>query len=225
MWENLNLNGIQYSSPKEYADAKKELDAIEYICSKMDMENPEIQLKVYYKLLEKQTLHSLSGFAFLNELRERIIASGIIDDGELKCIHSPSGFSLDYDSETDTGDESSLERDSLIEQSASDMDESIPDGKSEEGRELSRRLKDSRGREKKYKTVADYYHSLCKRCYIIIAALALIIIALFSISYYNNNLSMDEKEIELQDKYSAWAEELEAKELLLNEKMSTLNLK
>ena len=68
MWDNLTVNGFHFDSAAEYAEAKKEFEAIEYICSKMDVNNPETAFKVYYKLLERKNLHTIVGYSFLKEL-------------------------------------------------------------------------------------------------------------------------------------------------------------
>ena len=82
-----------------------------------------------------------------------------------------------------------------------------------------------RSKEKKLKAVADYYRSLSKRCYYIIAALAVAILAIFAISYYHGNLNFDDAEVAVQNKYSAWAEELAEKEAGLEQKARELDEK
>lgn len=69
-------------------------------------------------------------------------------------------------------------------------------------------------KEKENKTTAlkDYYETKYNKAKVIILALAIVIIALFSIAIYNKTFDRSAGEIEIQNKYSAWAEELEQRE-------------
>ena len=202
MWDNLTVNGFHFETAAEYADAKKEHEAIEYICSKMDISEPEVAFKVYYKLLERQNLHTIVGYSFLKELRDSIVRSGIIREEELKSINAPS-VTVKSTAVNNVGDETSLEIDSL----ANDNNPSEP---------AQRDPSKDRSKEKRLKAVADYYRLTARKCYIVIAALVVVIIAFFAISYYRGNLNFDDAEIAVQNKYSAWAEELAEKEAVLN---------
>lgn len=209
MWDNLTVNGFHFDTAAEYADAKKEYEAIEYICSKMDISDPEIAFKVYYKLLERKNLHTIVGYSFLKELRDKIADSGIIKDEELRSINAPK-VSVKNESEKNIGDETSLEIDSL----ANNGEASVDKPKERE-----------KSKEKKLKAVADYYRLKTRKCYIVIAALAVIIIAFFAISYYRGNLNFNDAEVIVQNKYSAWAEELAEKEHTLEMRSRELDKK
>ena len=211
MWDNLTVNGFHFDSAAEYADAKKEYEAIEYICSKMDISDPEVAFKVYYKLLERQNLHTIVGYSFLKELRDSIAGSGIISNEELRSINAPK-VTVKPESESSLGDETSLEIDNL----ACSDDGSVQPVKEKHPEKT---------REKKLKAVADYYRMRTRKCYIVIAALIVIIIAVFAISYSKGNLNLDDAEIVVQNKYSAWAEELAEKEATLDIRARELDQK
>lgn len=203
MWDNLTVNGFHFETAAEYADAKKEYEAIDYICSKMDVTNPETAFKVYYKLLERKNLHTIVGYSFLKDLRDRIVTSGIISENELRSINAPK-VSVRSEKDNTVGDETSLEIDSLTTAAASGDQavSSIAGSK-------------NNSKEKKLKAVADYYRYKTKKCHIIIAALAIVIIVIFAITYYKGGLDLTDSEIIVQNKYSAWAEELAEKEAKL----------
>ena len=210
MWDNLTVNGFHFETAAEYADAKKEYEAIEYICSKMDISNPEVAFKIYYKLLERKNLHTIVGYSFLKELRDKIASSGIIKDEELRSINAPK-VSSKPEPTNNVGDETSLEIDNLAKK------ENIDDNPKDKDRE--------RSKEKKLKAVADYYRLKTKKCHIIIAALAVVIIVIFAIGYYRGGLNFSDAEIIVQNKYSAWAEELAEKEATLEYRSRELDLK
>lgn len=219
MWNNLSIDGFSFETSAEYAEAKHEYDTISYICSKMDINNPQVALKIYYKLLERQNLHTIVGLTFLKKLRDIAVESGAADPDELRTIHSPQ-LSENTSGVSETGDESALENDNEASEMSVDVPSEIEERQDEmdEVRKLNRDLGKLREKEKKLKTVSEYYRNKVKKQYIIIAALIIIIAGLFGLAIYNNNLTFADEEIVLQDKYSAWAEELKAKEAELNER-------
>ena len=218
MWENLTVKGFSFESAAEYSEAKHEAESIDYICSRMDADNPEIALKIYTKLLERNNLHTIVGISFLKVLRDRITAAGICSDEELRSIHAP--VLVFSDVTLDTGDENALERDNISSESADNIEGAMPaedDDNPTEMRRLNRDINMYREREKKLKTVAEHYRTLSRSLIIIAAALAVIVAALLGLSIYNNNLEVKDAEIAIQDKYAAWEEELEAREALIKQ--------
>lgn len=219
MWDNMTVGGFHFNSAGEYADAKHEEDTIECIVSRMDINNPEIALKVYFKLLERQTMHTIVGLSFLKTLYDRIVAAGIIDEAELKAINAP--VLVESPAQTQTGDETALENDTNANEFSADVNDSIPEDSAEDDkpgdkiRQLNRDINSSRDREKKLKTVADYYRIKTKRMTVVIIALCVVVAALFVTAVYNKNLVFTSEEIAVQDKYSAWEEELTAREAAL----------
>ena len=216
MWDNLTVKGFHCNSAKEYADAKKESDTIDHICSKMDITNPEIALKVYIKLLERQTLSTVLGICFLKQLRDTVLASNLIDEEELKTIHSPS-LAAETDS-TEFGDETALINSETASEYASSVESQMPEEEGEDGkpsdamRRLSRDLNDSKNKEKQAKNMISFLRGKIKKLWLLVIGLIAIIAVLFAIAVHNNNLVFVDEEIALQDKYSAWEEELTARE-------------
>ena len=217
MWDNLTVKGFHFNNAKEYADAKKEADTIDYICSKMDITNPEIALKVYIKLLDRQTLSTVLGICFLKQLRDTVLASNMIDEEELKTIHSPS-FAPESDS-TEFGDETALLNSQTASDYAASVDSQLPpeeegeDGKpSDTIKRLNRDLNDSKNKEKQANNMISILRGKIKKLWLLVIGLVAVIAVLFAIAVHNNNLVFVDEEIALQDKYSAWEEELTARE-------------
>ena len=61
--------GFTFSSEAELAEAKKEAEVVAYIRSQADLGNVKTVLKLYNRLIEKGTLSTVLGVAFLKELR------------------------------------------------------------------------------------------------------------------------------------------------------------
>ena len=118
MWEGLQVSGFQFDDSMEYALAKKEADIINYIIERMDISDPQVALKVYYKLLERQDFKTVVGFTFLKQLRDFCVQNGVVDEESIKVISIKSdkkGKLASY------GDENALEIDSAITESAEDL--------------------------------------------------------------------------------------------------------
>lgn len=228
MWDNMTVSGFHFSTAAEYADAKHEADTIATIESRMDLSNPEIALKVYFKLLERQTMHTIVGMSFLKSLYDTIQKAGIIDESELKAINAPVLVDPEVQTQTQTGDETALENDVSANEFSSDVDDSIPSQGDEdekpgdEIRRLNRDINSSRDREKKLKTVADFYRNKVKKMTIVIVALIIVVAALFITAVYNKNLTFKSEEVAVQDKYSAWEEELTAREAAIKAREDAL---
>ena len=86
MWEGLKIGGFQFDDSMEYALAKKESDIIGYITERMNINDPQVALLVYYKLLERQDMKTVVGLSFLKQLRDYCVESGVVEDSQIKMI-------------------------------------------------------------------------------------------------------------------------------------------
>ena len=230
MWDGLKVGGFQFDDSMEYALAKKESDIINYITERMDISDPQIALKVYYKLLERQDMKTVVGLSFLKQLRDFCVQSGIIDDTQLKVIpitdeNDKKGKLSSY------GDASALETDTAISESAVDMDtkferldQKIDDEFSDTEKALKKDIQNHINKENKYKNIADFYRSKVKKCYYAIVALAIVIVVLFILAITGKHLPISDTEKDIQDKYAAWAEELAEREKALRELAVTVDV-
>ena len=226
MWEGLQVSGFQFDDSMEYALAKKEADIINYIIERMDISDPQVALKVYYKLLERQDLKTVVGHTFLKQLRDFCVQNGVADDESIRLISIKSDKKGKLAS---FGDENALEIDSAISDSTKDMDKGfekldtkISEEFSEKEKELKRNIQDLKSKESKFKAVADHYRSKVKRCYLVIAGLVIVIIVLFVMAISTGNTPFTDAEEDIQNRYAAWAEELSAKENYLTEREKAL---
>lgn len=226
MWEGLQVSGFQFDDSMEYALAKKEADIINYIIERMDISDPQVALKVYYKLLERQDLKTVVGHTFLKQLRDFCVQNGVADDESIRLISIKSDKKGKLAS---FGDENALEIDSAISDSTKDMDKGfekldtkISEEFSEKEKELKRNIQDLKSKENKFKAVADHYRNKVKRCYLVIAGLVIVIIVLFVMAISTGNTPFTDAEEDIQNRYAAWAEELSAKENYLTEREKAL---
>lgn len=83
---NLTLKGYRFRSEAEYQDAKKELEAIEYIRAKTDLGDVQKVYKLYDKFNGKNTFHTMIGMEFMRELHDILIKSDEIASDKVEGI-------------------------------------------------------------------------------------------------------------------------------------------
>lgn len=81
--------GFTFASEAEFKEAKKEAEVVSYIRSKADLSNVKVVVKLYNRLVERKTLGTVLGISFLQELRSRAIASGVIAESSLRPLPEP----------------------------------------------------------------------------------------------------------------------------------------
>lgn len=64
------INGFIFENPQEAAQAGKEAEGVTYIREKTDMDNPEMVLQIYNKMVQQQLFETAVGFSFLKDLQE-----------------------------------------------------------------------------------------------------------------------------------------------------------
>lgn len=78
--------GFTFQSEEELAEAKKEAEVVAYIRSQADLGNVKTVLKLYNRLVEKGTLVTKLGVAFLQELRSRALETGAVAESSLRPL-------------------------------------------------------------------------------------------------------------------------------------------
>ena len=73
-----SVAGYHFMDIFDYNEAKREIESVDYIKANTDLNDINKVIKLYHKLVERKTFRTVIGFAFLNELRDKIIRSGII---------------------------------------------------------------------------------------------------------------------------------------------------
>jgi hypothetical protein len=78
--------GYLFEDARDFKEAKREEETVEYIKANTDLNDLNKVLKLYHKLAERKTLKTVVGFAFLNELSSKLIDSGLVTKDSLPCI-------------------------------------------------------------------------------------------------------------------------------------------
>lgn len=80
------IEGFRFTNAQLAAQAKREADGVRYIKENTDMENPEMVLHLYHKLITEELFETPIGIGFLKELRDYLSAVPSIREPELETI-------------------------------------------------------------------------------------------------------------------------------------------
>ena len=63
--QRIRVGGFSFENQDEAEQAKKEIEGIKYIKTKTDMNDPEIVLQVYNKMIEQKLFETAVGYSYL----------------------------------------------------------------------------------------------------------------------------------------------------------------
>lgn len=72
MAERYTVDGFAFADEKAAEQARKEMEGIKYIRSKLDTENPEQVLEIYRRIVSQNLFETPVGICFLRELQETL---------------------------------------------------------------------------------------------------------------------------------------------------------
>lgn len=81
-----SVSGYSFTNYQMYKEAKREAETVDYIRANTDLKDRNKLLKLYYKLIERNTLKTIVGYEFLKELQNSILEYGIISKENLPSI-------------------------------------------------------------------------------------------------------------------------------------------
>lgn len=81
------VDGFEFLSEAEYNAAKEELTAINFFKEKTDLSDLSTVIKLYNRILARNTFHTVVGYSFLKELQNTIILSSKNKLKDLENIH------------------------------------------------------------------------------------------------------------------------------------------
>jgi len=80
------VDGFAFTSEKEAETAKKEHEGIRYIKEKTNMNNPEMVLRIYNKMIREKMFVTSVGYAYLFDLQEYLRTNPNISDEDILPI-------------------------------------------------------------------------------------------------------------------------------------------
>ena len=190
--------------------ARKEAETISYIRGRTDFTKPENAQRIINTIRKNNMFETRLGLDFVEKL-ERFVNGGNdatldLTIGVTEPVVNPDG-SVAITQEEETGEYQTF---------TADEEERLR----EEVRRRTKHLKESA--EERVENAKRKYAARARNLYIIIGALAFMIIGLLVLTLLSDNSPFYDAERAVQDQYSAWQEELDAKEQRLLEWESEL---
>lgn len=86
MEKKFTFQGHTFDDEKQLIAAKKEAEAVEYLRMKTDFGNMNNLRKLYDRILDREMMETVVGIAFLKEIRETLIGSGMFTDDQIRPV-------------------------------------------------------------------------------------------------------------------------------------------
>lgn len=204
--------GLSYENKADYERAKKEEEVIRFLKADKKLKKPEEALKIYNNLILKKSFVSVPGYIFMAELRNYILKSGIVKEGEINPVPVFSG--------------KKTEENQGVSSVSSPAEEAKRDKVEEKGGESEKR-KNERSEAEKYQLLYEREKNICTKNRIVIAFLSFAVIVMLVLAY-SGQLSKNTDNVyrtEIENEYATWQEELSQKEQKLKEREELLEEK
>lgn len=182
------VDGFVFADELLAQKAQKELEGIRYIKTKTDMDNPDMVLEIYNRMIGEKLFETPVGYAFLKELQEYLVTIPYIRTDQIKHIQV---------------DEMIPVKETIL-------------AKREEKRQQAKEEKPKRQVEVHEKNVN--YKTKYRIFFTMTIALVVIVAAMFAITLTSNSPTILNYETNLINKYEHWEEDLQEREAELDQR-------
>lgn len=86
MGDTYVIDGYVFMNKADYERANRERETIAYLSAHSDMEDMKAVYKIYKTASEKQSFQTVFGLQYMEELREQLLNSGLVEDDVLDPI-------------------------------------------------------------------------------------------------------------------------------------------
>lgn len=190
-WE---LAGFVFYSEEQAKQAEKEIEAIQYMKERVDLDNPDMVLAMYNRILEQDILKTPVGMAYLKELQEYLTTIPYIMNRDIKPIP-------------------------VVAEAAP-----VSAKKSERSRKESEAKKPAAKSDIKIREINVNYKKRFRTMCSVSVVLVIIVIAMFAITLTSNSTTILNYENKIINKYEHWEQELNEREAALDELASELEI-
>ena len=80
------LDGYLFANATDFERAKKEQETIQYLTANTNMADMKALYKLYKMSVEKKSFQTIFGLQYLEEIRKRLIGSGVVEKDLLEPI-------------------------------------------------------------------------------------------------------------------------------------------
>ncbi|SFF99725.1 hypothetical protein SAMN04487761_10132 [Lachnospiraceae bacterium C7] len=199
------VDDFDFENENDAKKAQKEIDGVKYVISKSNMEDPEVVLKIYTGLIEKNYFKTVVGLKFLIELKSRLEELGV-EKEKIPAIPIVSGMPMQ-----------------IIEQQENNAESSDGKYSSKNMQDMADELKDTKDTLKKTAVAFKKLNSKKNLATFFATVFAIVIIGMFAIIILTGSTTtIVNYEDKVINKYESWNKQLEKKEKQLEKREKAL---
>lgn len=84
--KGIEVSGFSFANPVEAEVAEREAEGVKFIKEKADMNNPDMVLNIYNKMIQQNLFETAVGYAYMKELQEYLQSIPFIKKEEIRPI-------------------------------------------------------------------------------------------------------------------------------------------
>ncbi len=192
------VGNYEFETQTQAQVAQKEAEGIRYIRSQTNMDDPDVVLQLYNRLILKEVFVTPVGFDFLRQLQEYLNTIPYIKNEDILPIP--------------------VYRPELVEEADPEQERAV-----KARAEKRRRKKEKEFRAQQKRKNRDYHGAYVVSTFFAVV-FALVIAGMFAITYLSDdNVTILNYENAIVDKYEDWQQSLDERERQLDERESELN--
>ena len=191
--QRVSVGGFSFENKDEAEQAKKEIEGIKYIKTKTDMNDPEVVLQVYNKMIEQKLFETAVGYSYLKDLQEYLTTIPFIKNEDILPIPVTHP---------------------RLEASIKKQKERVL---AVRARQREKKLAKIDRKALETESSGKLKISLCVN-----AILVVCVVAMFAMALTSDSPTIINYENKLIDKYAAWEQELDEREAALKEREQTV---
>lgn len=186
------LGGFAFYNEEQAKQAEREIEAIKYLKERVDLDNPDMVLEMYNRVLDQNILKTPVGMAYLKELQEYLTTIPYIMNRDIKPIP--------------------------VAAEAAPVSAKKPEQKSRE----SEAKKPAAKNDIRIREINVNYKKRYRSMFGISVVLFIIVIAMFAITLTSNSTTILNYRNEIINEYEHWEQELNEREAELDEREAEL---
>lgn len=199
--QRVSVGGFSFENKDEAEQAKKEIEGIRYIKTKTDMNDPEVILQVYNKMIGQKLFETAVGYSYLKDLQEYLTTIPFIKNEDILPIPVTHPR----------------------------LEESLKKQKREIAQKERVRAVRARQREKNLakidrKALETESFGKLKISLCVNAILVVCVVAMFAMALTSDSPTIVDYQSKLLNRYASWEQELTEREKAVSEKEQELGI-
>lgn len=207
-WE---IEGFSFTDENQAKTAQKELEGVKYIKNNIDLDNPDMVLEMYNRVIEQKLFATPVGYSYLKEMQEYLITIPYIMNQDIQAIK--------VEDIPATSAASDAVRKKELRHKRRDKDKNI-DKKQRDEQKPAEETSDKKKQQMRNLDFRKRY----KASFGMNVVLIIIVIAMFAISLTSGSTTIVNYENKIIDKYEHWEQELSERETAVSEREAALLL-